>query len=252
MCEVNGLYGHVLYLFGCKGGYFPEFGFDHFPCCGWECLHFPVKPGLEVADFVADEFGVLEVCAHFGGDGIGLGDAFGFGLKLADGDGGAAAVEAYGRIVLAIGGFKDLALEGAMAVADAFVLGGAVFPVGEAVRNFLEFCVLSCAVGHGGFVAVYSLGLEAVEAGDALGIEDFMDLFFPCGVAFALGKGFCKAFFAGFGEVVIFDDGAGEAFEFMEGCGVSIAKVELEFFEGWCLRLDPVVDAFGAFAPCLV
>ncbi len=207
---------------------------------------------MEVADFIADEFSVLEVCAHFGGDGIGLGDAFGFGLELADWDGGAAAVEADGGIVLAIGGFKDLALEGAMAVADAFVLGGAVFPVGEAVRNFLEFCVLSCAVGHGGFVAVYSLGLEAVEAGDALGIEDFMDLFFPCGVAFALGEGFCQAFFAGLGEVVVFDDGAGEAFEAMECGGIAVSEVELEIFEGWCFGLDPVVDAFCAFAPCLV
>ena len=43
-------------------------------------IHFDSKPVGEVAYFVADEFGVLEVCAHFGRYGVGAGDTLGFGL----------------------------------------------------------------------------------------------------------------------------------------------------------------------------
>jgi len=66
----------------------------------------------------------LEVCAHFGRDDIGLGYALCFGLAEADRDGPASAVEAYGRVVLVVGGKENFAIEGAVAVADAFVFGG--------------------------------------------------------------------------------------------------------------------------------
>ena len=91
---------------------------------------------------------------------------------------------------------------------------------------------LPCSVCYGCFVSVDALGLEVVEAGDALCVEDCVDVFAPVCEAGSLGKGFCKACFAGFAEVVVFDDCAGESFEMVECGGVFVAEVELEVFKG--------------------
>lgn len=105
-------------------------------------------------------------------------------------------------------------------------------PVGEAVGYCLELCVLTGTKGYGCFVAVDAFGLEVVEAGDALCIEDGVDAFAPVCEAGSFCEGTCEACFACFGEVVIFYDCAGEAFETVKCCCVFVAEVELEFFEG--------------------
>jgi hypothetical protein len=91
---------------------------------------------------------------------------------------------------------------------------------------------LRCSIGYGCFVAVDALGLEVVESGDALCVEDCVNVFAPGCEAGSFCKGFCKACFAGVGEVVVFDDGAGESFETVECGGVFVAEVELEVFKG--------------------
>ncbi len=220
---------------------------------------FVVEPVGVVAYFVANEFGVGELAAHFGGDGVGSGNASLFRFQAADRNSGAAAVEADWRVVLAVGGFEDFAVEGSVAGTDAFVVCGAVLPVWVSVGDFLEFCKLAGSECHGGFVAVDALCLKAVEPCDALFVEDFVGGFAPVAEAFAFGKGLCQAFFYGIGEFCVGDDGAAESFESVECCGVFVAEFEKAFFDGvgsgeGCafVLLDPVVDARSAFAPGVV
>jgi hypothetical protein len=135
---------------------------------------------------------------------------------------------------------------------------GAVFPVWVAIGYFLQLCKLSGAEGHGGLVAVDAIGLKGVEPGNALGIKDGVDGFAPVGKAFPAIEGLGKALFAGVGKVVVFDDGAGKAFEAMEcGC-IGVAEFEEPHFDGvsgeGCafVLLDPAINTRSAFLPGVV
>ena len=240
-------------------------GADEFLACRVEGCHFLVEPVLEVFDFVADELGVGEVGAHFGGDGVGFGDAETLGFAFADGNDGAAAVPSEGGIVLFVFGGEDLAFEGTVSVSDAVVFAGGVLPVGEGVFDVLEFCPLADAIGETGFVVVDEFCLPGVEAGVPEFVEERPDGFLPLLEALALGECLGEAFFEGGGKIGVGDDGAGEGFKVVEGGGVAVAEAEGEVdgsggcFEGVggvgglaCGLGNPFGEALGSPVPGVV
>ena len=222
------------------------------------------EPVVIRSDFVADEFGVLQVTAHFGGDGVGLFDAFAECCGFADEDDGTAAAEAEGRPELGVCGKEDFAVEGAVAWPGALVEDGGVFPEGKVGFDALEACELGPGVAHGAFGSVDGFEPEGGELGDAELVELCVDGDLPVLKAVALGECVGEALFEGVADSLVFDEGGGEAFEAVKCCGALVTVGDVSGYgyfgiggKGGCVVVGvglfcQLVEVSGAVCPGVV